>query len=165
MAQILDDDEPLHFSLLRLQLVELIRNCNVPGGDVGYALKFAQEQLGPRAPVNPQFLQDLEKTMALLLIPQESLEAPLAALLDPALRRDAADRVNKAIIEKHTTRTIAGIRNLVKMRCWAETNARAASVPFPNPLDIGLRGDDVSMQSRRDVETESGNGNEAMVTS
>lgn len=162
---ILDDDEPLHFSLLRLQLVELIRNCNVPGGDVGYALKFAQEQLGPRAPVNPQFLQDLEKTMALLLIPQESLETPLAALLDPALRRDAADRVNKAIIEKHTTRTIAGIRNLVKMRCWAETNARAANVNFPNPLDIGLHHEDLGAQVRHDLDTELGNGHDDMVTS
>lgn len=149
--------------MLRLQLVELIRNCNVPGGDVGYALKFAQEQLGPRAPVNPQFLFDLEKTMALLLIPQESLEPALAALLDPALRRDAADRVNKAIIEKHTSRTIAGIRNLVKMRCWAETNARAANVTFPDPLDIGLHGDDAAAQARYDADTES--GNEAMVTS
>jgi hypothetical protein len=156
---ILDEDESLHFSLLRLQLVELIRNCNVAGGDISYALKFAQEQLGPRAPVNPQFLEDLEKTMALLLIPPESLEPPLTALLDPALRRDAADRVNKAIIERHSRRTVAGIRNLIKMRCWAENSARNASMSLPDPLDIGLRIEDIGAQ-----ESDSGNGHEPMVT-
>lgn len=139
--QILDEDESLHFSLLRLQLVELIRNCNVADGDIGHALKFAQEQLGPRAPVNPAFLEDLEKTMALLLIPQADLEPPLAALLDPSLRRVAADRVNMAIMERREQRTVAGIRNLVKMRCWAENRARDAGIAVPDSLPVGLHGE------------------------
>jgi hypothetical protein len=53
----------------------------MPGGDIRPALKFATEQLGPRAPTNRKFLGDLEKTMALLMFPSDSLEPELAALL------------------------------------------------------------------------------------
>ncbi|CAI6087766.1 unnamed protein product, partial [Clonostachys chloroleuca] len=171
---ILDEDESLHFALLRLQLVELIRVCNGDGGDITEALKFAQEHLGPRAPVNPQFLEDLEKTMALLLIPKESLEPPLAALLDPSIRRETADRVNRAIMERQSRRVIAGIRNLVKMRCWAENTARDSGIPLPDNIDIGLHGDDSDSLSNSLTHSENGrhfdngthheNGHEPMIT-
>ncbi|KAG5984086.1 hypothetical protein E4U55_006118 [Claviceps digitariae] len=138
--EILDEDKALHFSLLRLQLVELIRSCN-DTGDIAPALKFATEQLGPRAPTNPRFLEDLERTMALLLFPASGLEPQLAALLDPELRRTAADSVNKAILEKLSTRREAAIRHLVKLRAWAENTARIKSVSLPDKLEIGLRDD------------------------
>ncbi|KAG5934749.1 hypothetical protein E4U59_006005 [Claviceps monticola] len=139
--EILDEDKALHFSLLRLQLVELIRSCN-DVGDVGPALKFATEQLGPRAPTNPKFLEDLERTMALLLFPPNALEPQLAALLDPEFRRSAADSVNKAILEKLSTRREAAIRHLVKLRAWAEETAREKFVSLPASLDVGLHDDD-----------------------
>lgn len=97
--------------------------------------------------------------MALLMIPHDSLEPQLAALLDPNLRQDAAERVNNAIIASRSKRTIAGIRNLVKMRCWAENKSRDLGLPLPDRLDIGLRGDDV------DSSDQSGeNGQDPMVT-
>ncbi|PNY23508.1 Glucose-induced degradation protein 8 [Tolypocladium capitatum] len=161
--QILDDDKALHFSLLRLQLVELIRSCNATGGDIGPALKFATEQLGPRAPTNPRFLEDLERTMALLLFPQENLEPQLAALLNPSLRRDAADSVNRAILERQSARREAAIRHLVKMRAWAENTARDKGSSLPDRIDIGLRGEEHDGQSRRQLDVE--NGHEPMVTS
>lgn len=157
--QILEEDGALHFCLLRLQLVELIKTCNVPGGDVTPALNFATEHLGPRAPANPQFLEDLEKTMMLLMIPQDSLDPPLAALLDPSLRQDAAERVNNAILARRSRRTIAGIRNLVKMRCWAENKTRELGLSVPEKLDIGLHGEE------SDGSDQSGeNGHEPMIT-
>lgn len=152
----------MHFSLLRLQLVELIRSCNATGGDISPALKFATEQLGPRAPTSPKFLEDLEKTMALLLFPPETLEPQLAALLNPDLRRDAADKVNRAILERQSTRREAAIRQLVKMRAWAETAARDQGTSLPDHLDIGLRGDDADNNSRRNMNSE--NGHEPMIT-
>lgn len=159
--EILDEDKALHFSLLRLQLVELIRSCN-HAGDIGPALKFATEQLGPRAPTNPKFLEDLEKTMALLLFPVDGLEPSLAALLDPELRRAAAGSVNKAILEKQSTRREAAIRHLVKLRAWAENTAREKCISLPDRLDIGLRGDDqVQDHSASSVE----NAHEPMITS
>lgn len=144
---------------MRLQLVELIRSANGPDGDITQALKFATEQLGPRAPANPKFLEDLELTMALLMIPHESLDPQLAGLLDPSLRQSAAERVNKAIIASRSNRTIAGIRNLVKMRCWAENRSRELHLGIPDRLDIGLHGDE-SDQSVASGE----NGHDAMIT-
>ncbi|EQL03856.1 CTLH domain-containing protein [Ophiocordyceps sinensis CO18] len=158
--QILDDDKALHFSLLRLQLVELIRSCNA-AGDITPALTFATEQLGPRAPTNPKFLEDLERTMALLLFPPENLEPQLAALLSPDLRRDAADNVNRAILESQSARREAAIRHLVKMRAWAETAARERGSTLPDRLDIGLKGEEPESH-RRHVSAE--NGREPMVT-
>lgn len=158
----MDEDKALHFSLLRLQLVELIRSCNATGGDISPALKFATEQLGPRAPTSPKFLEDLEKTMALLLFPPETLEPQLAALLNPDLRRDAADKVNRAILERQSTRRDAAIRHLVKMRAWAETAARDQGASLPDHLDIGLRGDDTDNNLRRHMNPE--NGHEPMIT-
>jgi hypothetical protein len=158
----LDKDKALRFSLLRLQLVELIRVSNASGGDIGPALKFATEQLGPPASTNPAFLEDLETTMALLLFNPDSLEPQLAALLDPSLRRDAADRVNRAILERQSTRREAAIRQLVKMRAWAEGAAREKGNGLPERLDLGLGGDESQSQTWRGSGSE--NGHESMMT-
>lgn len=159
--EILDEDKSLHFSLLRLQLVELIRACSTTGGDITPALKFATEQLGPRAPTNPKFLEDLERTMALLLFPADSLEPRLAALLHPDLRREVADNVNRAILERRSQRREAAIRQLVRMRVWAENAAREKGKSIPERLDIGLNSDN-SGPSR--LSTESENDHEPMIT-
>jgi len=156
--QVLDSNPSLHFALLRLQLVELIRTCNSrPGGDIGPALSFATTQLAPRAPTNPEFLEDLERTMALLVFPPDNLEPQLAALLHPDLRRSVADRVNKAILACQNQRRDAAIRNLVRLRAWAEDKARDGKKDIPAQMELGLDGSD------KDNIQE--NGHEAMVTS
>ncbi|KAJ4174688.1 hypothetical protein NW754_005107 [Fusarium falciforme] len=160
--EILDEDKALHFALLRLQLVELIRTCNASGGDIQPALKFATEQLGPRAPTNPKFLEDLERTMALLLFPSESLEPQLADLLKPGLRREVADNVNRAILERQSQRREAAIRQLVRMRVWAENTARDKRKNLPDRLDIGLNGEEPDSPSRQILQSE--NDHEPMIT-
>ncbi len=140
--KVLDSNPSLHFALLRLQLVELIRTCNaIPGGDITPALAFATTQLAPRAPTNKEFMEDLERTMALLVFPSDSLEPPLAALLQPGLRRSVADRVNKAILTCQNTRRDAAIRSLVRLRAWAEDTARQSKKDLPAHLELGLDGD------------------------
>lgn len=156
--EILDEDKALHFSLLRLHLVELIRPCDGVNADIQPALKFATEQLAPRAPTNARFLDDLEKTMALLLFPRDSLEPPLAALLSPDLRREVAEEVNQAILKRQSQRREAAIRRLVQLRTWAENTARERSNDLPDRLDIGLNGED---ESRPLSAT---NGHEPMIT-
>ncbi|KAJ5674231.1 hypothetical protein N7462_009670 [Penicillium macrosclerotiorum] len=140
--QILDEDPSLHFSLLRLQLVELIRTCtDTPDGDISPALEFATSQLAPRAPTNPKFLEDLERTLALLIFPSDNLAPSLASLLDPSLRKDIAQRVNEAILQSQGARKEARLRNLVKLRAFAENKARSAKKDIPEKLDIGLVSD------------------------
>lgn len=144
--QILDRNEALHFALLRLQLVELIRTCTAtPGGDITPALEFATTHLGPRAPTDPQFLKDLEETMGLLIFPHHDLDPPLAALLHPDLRRQVADMVNKAMLNRESERQEAAIRQLARMRVWAESSAREAKKPLPEKIELrldGSQGDD-----------------------
>ena len=140
--QILDENPSLHFALLRLQLVELIRTCtSTPDGDINPALEFASAQLAPRAPTNPQFLEDLERTLALLIFPADILSPALASLLDPSLRKDIATRVNEAILQSQGARKEARLRNLVKLRAFAENKARESKKDIPEKLDIGLVAD------------------------
>ncbi|PHH83558.1 hypothetical protein CDD82_7119 [Ophiocordyceps australis] len=160
--QILDNDKALHFSLLRLQLVELIRSCNASGGNVVPALNFAREQLGPRAPTNPKFVEALEETMVLILFPSESLNPQSAALLKPDLRRVAADDVNKAILQSQSARREAAIRHLVRMRVWAESTARERGRSLPSNIDIGLR--DEGVESRINPQLTGDNDGDSMVT-
>jgi len=155
--QVLDSNPSLHFALLRLQLVELIRACNAtPNADITPALNFATTQLAPRAPTNPEFLQDLERTMALLVFDKDNLEPQLAALLHPDLRRSVADRVNKAILTSQNQRRDAAIRNLVRLRAWAENAARDRKKDLPTRIELGLDSGD-----REDTQE---NGHEPMIT-
>lgn len=154
--EILDKDPKLHFSLLRLQLVELIRQCD--GGDITAALQFASEQLAPRAATNRDFLKDLEKTMALLIFPHDQLQPELASLLHSDLRRETAENVNDAVLRQETDRREAAIRSLVKMRAWAESSARTGKKDLPGQIDLGLNGEDPDGRDEFD------NGHEPMIT-
>jgi hypothetical protein len=140
-----------------LQLVELIRQCD--GGDIQPALEFATQKLAPRASLNPQFLDDLEKTMALLFFPHDSLKPELAALLHSNLRRTVADDVNKAILDRQTQRREAAIRTLVRMRAWTETTARSKKKDIPERIELGLNGEE---NDHDDAIHE--NGHEPMIT-
>ncbi|KAK0714791.1 CTLH/CRA C-terminal to lish motif domain-containing protein [Lasiosphaeris hirsuta] len=151
--EILDKDPKLHFSLLRLQLVELIRQCN--GGDITPALDFATKKLAPRAAMNQDFLKDLEKTMALLIFPHDNLAPELGALLRSDLRQTTATKVNEAILERQARRREAAIRQLVRMRAWAETSARSKKKDLPDRIELGLFGEDGDYHE---------NGHEPMIT-
>jgi hypothetical protein len=153
----LDDNPVLHFSLLRLQLVELIRECTAaPDGDITPALNFAQTHLAPRAPTSPQFLQDLENTMALIVFPHDKLGPELEPLLHPNLRRDVADSVNKALLERP-----AAMQMLIRARAWAEKNSLESDRKSPGQTGVDLSLDLTGTGAPRAVE----NGNEAMNTS
>ncbi|KAI9817397.1 MAG: hypothetical protein M1826_001599 [Phylliscum demangeonii] len=149
--QILDGNPSLHFALLRLQLVELIR-ASLSNGDIAPALEFATTHLAPRAPTNPEFLEDLEHTMALLIFPPDDLAPPLAALLDPTLRKSVANRVNEAILIDQGARREARIRRVIRLRAWAEQKAREVKKDLPERLYLGLRSDEGNTNGTHDVE-------------
>jgi hypothetical protein len=124
-----------------------------PGSDITPALDFATSQLAPRAPTNPQFLADLERTLALLIFPSDKLDPALASLLDPALRKEIATRVNEAILQNQGARKEARLRNLVKLRAFAEQKARDTKKDIPETLDIGLVGDSHDDSNRNNLTT------------
>ncbi|CAK7198145.1 hypothetical protein SEUCBS139899_000803 [Sporothrix eucalyptigena] len=155
--EILDHDPPLHFALLRLQLVELIRRTNSVNGDFSVVVKFAQDQLAPRAATKKEFLADLEETMVMLFFTPDKMPVPQRQLLSADLREEVADKVNKAILYHHSRRREAAIRDIVKMRAWAESIARDNKKELPEFLDLGLH---PAPNSRRVQDHE----HEAMIT-
>ena len=97
--------------------------------------------------------------MALLIFPPDDLAPPLAALLDPNLRREVATKVNEALLRHQPARTKAKLFDLVKLRAWAEQKARESKKDLPDRLDLGLD----SVPSAQDG-TQSNGESEAMVT-
>ncbi|KAH7089217.1 CTLH/CRA C-terminal to lish motif domain-containing protein [Paraphoma chrysanthemicola] len=159
--QILDTDPALHFALLRLQLIELIRTCTSSAtSDITSALSFASSQLAPRAATNSDFLRDLELTMTLLIfLPATApLQKELADLLEPSLRRNVASKVNEAILTSMGARGEARMRSLVRLRHWAELKARAAGKDLPPALPLGLQD-----TAERSVDSNGNNGEVADV--
>ncbi|KAF3904191.1 hypothetical protein AA313_de0210027 [Arthrobotrys entomopaga] len=147
--EMINDSEPdllqthprLHFALLRLQLIELIRTSMSDDGDIQPALSFAQTYLAPRAPEYPEFLKDLEHTMALLCFPPDQLSPPLAKLMDPDMRKQVAAMVNETILQHQMILPEPKVRSLVRLRAWVEAKAaqseseRLRSIPR---MDLGL---------------------------
>ncbi|KAK4985507.1 hypothetical protein LTR50_005915 [Elasticomyces elasticus] len=139
---ILDYDPPLHFTLLRLQFIELVRPIlALDKPDTALfrpALVFARTHLAPRAPTQKSFLDELQSTMSLLVFPSEKLAPQLKALLDPDLRAQVARSVNEAILYSRGDKKQARIRSLVKLRVWAEIQAREQKKNLPAHLGLGL---------------------------
>ena len=139
MTKLLDENAPLHFALLRLQLIELIRISNAGNGDITPVIDFATAHLAPRAPTNPGFLSDFEQTMALVIFKQEDLTPPLAELLQPTLRQTVAREVNEALILASGDKAVTTLGNLIAHRAWAQQRALKEKRDFlPENLDLGL---------------------------
>ncbi|EMF09418.1 uncharacterized protein SEPMUDRAFT_128106 [Sphaerulina musiva SO2202] len=148
--QILDQDQLLHFNLLQLQLIELIRsiiirptNSTTPASDeFRPALEFATEQLAPKAPTEAKYQEALQRTMALMIFSPEKMQPEFKELLDLRLRERVATSVNKAILQSRGQRSEAKIRKLVRGRAWAENLARESKAEIPLSIPIGLDGAD-----------------------
>ena len=145
IPKILDKDPALHFALLRLQLIELIRSCtSAPNTDITPAINFASTQLAPRAATNDAFLKDLELTMTLLIfLPSNDLQPQLAELLKPKLRQQVAEKVNEAVLVSMGARGEARIFSLYRARQWSERAAREAGKELPAVLPLGLESNPV----------------------
>ena len=76
----LDTSPRLFFRLQLQRLIELIR-----GNKVTEALDFAESELAPLTDLHPDFLEELEETMALFAF-EDQHASPLAHLLEPAQR-------------------------------------------------------------------------------
>ncbi|KIH92259.1 CTLH domain-containing protein [Sporothrix brasiliensis 5110] len=120
------------------ELVERIRQANSSGNDFAPVVKFAQDQLAPRASTKKEFLEDLEETMVMLFFTPDKMPAAQQRLLSPDLREEVADKVNKAILFHHSKRREAAIRQIVRMRAWAENVAREKKLDVPDIIDLGL---------------------------
>jgi len=115
--EILETNPSLYFHLQQQKLIEHIRH-----GRTTEALVFAQSELAPRSEENPEFLSELERTMALLAF--ESTPNPPAAvaeLLHPSQRIRTASELNAAILDSLSQGKEVKLVGLMKLLCWAES--------------------------------------------
>lgn len=109
------------------QLIEMIRN-----GDVEGALEFAQEELAPKGEANPEFLVDLERTMALLVLDPSQLSGDL---FDPYHRIRVANEVNAAILVSQGHDQGAKLPSLLRLLLWSQEQLSAKAV-FPKLTNL-----------------------------
>jgi hypothetical protein len=121
----------LYFKLQQQKLIEYIRH-----GRIQEALQFAQEELAPRGEESPEFLSELERTMALLAF-DSAPNAPsaIADLLSPAQRMKTAGEVNAAILESMSQGKEVKLVGLLKLLCWGETMLEEKA-EFPKVSEI-----------------------------
>ncbi|KAL1405207.1 hypothetical protein Q8F55_008832 [Vanrija albida] len=129
--EILDTNPPLLFHLFLLRLIELIRDERVDD-----ALQFATLELAPRGAQNPEFLADLERTMALLAFPNIAKDdlssdpayAPITKLMSRDQRVKVARELNAAILESQGQGMETKLSGLVRLMTWGEDRLSKAGV-------------------------------------
>ncbi|KAI9032163.1 CTLH/CRA C-terminal to lish motif domain-containing protein [Hyaloraphidium curvatum] len=129
--EILDVNPKLYFHLKQQKLIELIRT-----GDVVAALEFAQEELAPRGEENPEFLSELERTMALLAFPLEAVSAsPVADLFDQSQRQRIASELNSAVLISQSQDDSPKLPSLIRMLLWSQQQLEERA-NFPKIKDV-----------------------------
>ncbi|KAI0033412.1 CTLH/CRA C-terminal to lish motif domain-containing protein [Vararia minispora EC-137] len=114
--EILDTNRALYFRLQQQKLIEFIRQ-----GKVAEALEFAQDELAPRGEESPEFLSELERTMALLAFDTGgAVPSGIAELLSPGQRMKTAGEVNAAILESLSQGTEAKLVKVLRVLQWGE---------------------------------------------
>ncbi|KAI6136567.1 CTLH/CRA C-terminal to lish motif domain-containing protein [Pisolithus sp. B1] len=130
--EILDTNPALYFRLQQQKLIELIRQSRIVE-----ALQFAQDELAPRGEESPEFLAELERTMALLAFDSTSSPPPaITDLLSPTQRMKTAGEVNAAILESFSQGKEVKLVQLLKLLCWGE-NMLDERAEFPK---VDMRG-------------------------
>ncbi|GJJ09439.1 hypothetical protein Clacol_003661 [Clathrus columnatus] len=113
------------------RLIEYIRH-----GRTVDALQFAQSELAPRGEENPEFLTELERTMALLAFDTLPTMPPsIAELLSPAQRLKTAGELNAAILESLSQGKESKLTELIRLMLWGEHMLMREDVEFPR-VDI-----------------------------
>ncbi|KAG8458712.1 hypothetical protein KFE25_012910 [Diacronema lutheri] len=123
--QILRANGTLAFHLRQQQLIEIIRS-----GAVDDALAFAQTTLAPAGEANPAFLDEIERTMALLAF-EDTASCPVGHLLDPSHRHKTASELNGAILAAQSSQREPRLPICLRMLLWAQQDLADKHVVVP----------------------------------
>ncbi|WOL08892.1 glucose-induced degradation protein [Canna indica] len=91
VPNLLTDNKDLHFDLLSLHFIDLIRSQKI-----NEALEFGQTKLTPFGDVH-KYVEKLEDFVTLLAY-EEPEKSPIFHLLSPEYRENVADNLNRAIL-------------------------------------------------------------------
>ena len=128
--EILDSRPHLYFHLQQQQLIELVRERKVEK-----ALEFSQNVMAELSIENSEFLEELEKTMALLAYENPEI-SPFGDLLNFSQRHKVASELNAAILEADHQQTNSRLENLLKMLLWAQSELDERKIKYPKMTDI-----------------------------
>ncbi|XP_053678272.1 glucose-induced degradation protein 8 homolog [Anopheles nili] len=129
--ELLDNDRYLYFHLQQLHLIELIR-----AGNIEEALTFAQTQISEAGETNPEVLNELERTLALLAF-EKPQHSPFADLLDQTHRQKVASELNAAILKmEQQEQSSPRMINILKLILWAQTELDKKNVKYPKMNDL-----------------------------
>lgn len=129
-VQILEEHSELFFHMQQQRLIELIRQ-----GKTEEALEFAQEYLAPHGEENPKYLEELERTVALLAF-EDIQTSPVADLMDVTQRQKTASELNAAILSSQCQEEEPRLPHLLKMMIWAQNRLKKKIASFPVIEDL-----------------------------
>eukprot|EP00238_Polyblepharides_amylifera_P001800 CAMPEP_0196573624 /NCGR_PEP_ID=MMETSP1081-20130531/3498_1 /TAXON_ID=36882 /ORGANISM="Pyramimonas amylifera, Strain CCMP720" /LENGTH=230 /DNA_ID=CAMNT_0041891399 /DNA_START=108 /DNA_END=800 /DNA_ORIENTATION=- len=127
--EILEGRAGLFFHLQQQRFIELVRQ-----GKLDQALQFAQDYLAPRGEENAAFLEELERTVALLAF-EDTADCPYSELLGVSQRQKTASELNAAILESKCQDKEPRLPILLKMMLWAQTQLDE-KVNYPRVNDL-----------------------------
>ncbi|GAM20264.1 hypothetical protein SAMD00019534_034390 [Acytostelium subglobosum LB1] len=127
--EILDTNPQLCFHLQQQRLIELIKK-----GKLAEAIQFAQEELAPHCEDNPKFLEELERTMTLLVF-EDLAKSPLADLVDNSQRQKTASELNAAILVSQSQDKDPKLPTILKMLNWAQAQLEEKCI-YPNMKNL-----------------------------
>lgn len=127
--EILEEQQGLLFHLQQQRLIEMIRE-----GKTQEALEFAREYLAPTGEEHPEFLDELEKTVALLAFDDPRC-SPVGELMDASQRQKTASELNAAILSSQCHETEPRVALLLKMMLWAQQRLDERLI-YPKIVDL-----------------------------
>lgn len=129
--ELLDNDRYLYFHLQQLHLIELIRE-----GKIEEALKFAQNKIAEAGETNPEVLNELERTLALLAF-EKPQNSPFADLLEQTHRQKIASELNAAILRiEHKQNQNPRIQNVLRLILWAQQELDKRNINYTKMTDL-----------------------------
>lgn len=128
--EILDTNPKLFFHLQQQQLLEYIRQ-----GDIEQVLEYAQKELSARGEENPEFLEELEQSLALLAVDDMST-SPFSGLLEHSQRLKVVSELNAAVLASQDQCSDSKLGMLMKLVLWTQEQLDKKGLKFPKLTNI-----------------------------
>ena len=123
--EILDTNSQLFFHLQLQQLLEYLKE-----GDVERALEYAQKELSARGEENPQFLAELEQSLALFAY-EDPTKCPFAELLQYSQRLKVVSELNLAVLSSQSEEGSTRLSSLLRLLLWTQQQLDKKNIHYP----------------------------------
>jgi glucose-induced degradation protein 8 len=105
-------------------------------GKIEEALTFAQNKISEAGETNPEVLNELERTLALLAF-EKPAQSPFSDLLDQTHRQKIASELNAAILRiEHKQNQNPRMMNVLKLILWAQSELDKRNVGYARMTDL-----------------------------